>query len=242
MVFDGREFAAKIEAGLPKIHTKLVAVLDSTNESGRKYVEIKKKVAGRLGVKLEIELSNGLTADQLGENIKTWNSDLEVGGVVVQLPHPNSDELIAMIDPKKDIDGLREDSPFMPAVVRAVVEILGQSFKDRPYKSVVVVGGDGEIGRRLVENLGAEGMNKKNFAPAKLLEADVVVSATGQAGLIKPEMVKPGVIAIDVGYPRGDFDPGVAQKARFFTPVPGGVGPVTVVMLFANLIDGILGK
>ena len=80
-------------------------------------------------------------------------------------------------------------------------------------------------------------MDKDDFDPSTLLRADVVISATGQAGIIKPDMIKEGVIAIDVGYPKGDFDPEVAKKASFFTPVPGGVGPVTVAMLFANLLN-----
>jgi methylenetetrahydrofolate dehydrogenase (NADP+)/methenyltetrahydrofolate cyclohydrolase len=80
-------------------------------------------------------------------------------------------------------------------------------------------------------------MDKEDFDPSTLLRADVVVSATGMASLIHGYMVKDGIVAIDVGYPRGDFDPGVAKKASFFTPVPGGVGPVTVAMLFANLVD-----
>ena len=149
------------------------------------------------------------------------------------LDKETDDFLINKIDLRKDIDGLRKGSPFKPAVVRAVLEIL-------PTKdNVVVVGAKGQVGSRLVKELGAVGMDRKNFDPSTLLGADVIISCTGQAGLIKPEMVKEGVVAIDVGYPKGDIDPGVALKARFFTPVPGGVGPVTVACLMENLVESI---
>ncbi|MEK7198960.1 MAG: hypothetical protein AAB212_03445 [Bacteroidota bacterium] len=78
-------------------------------------------------------------------------------------------------------------------------------------------------------------MDKEDFDPSTLLRADVIISATGQAGLIKA--VKDGAICIDLGFPKGDFDPELAQKASFFTPVPGGVGPVTVACLFENLLS-----
>ena len=70
---------------------------------------------------------------------------------------------------------------------------------------------------------------------AGLLVCETIVSATGVANLIRPEMVREGIVAIDLGYPKGEFSPDVSQKADFFTPVPGGVGPLTVICLFENL-------
>jgi methylenetetrahydrofolate dehydrogenase (NADP+)/methenyltetrahydrofolate cyclohydrolase len=254
-IFDGRGFAKKIEEGLPKdTGKKLAVIVDSENFAGMKYVEAKRKVGERLGIEFEIQNSNDKA--QLKLKIQSWNKDDKVGGIMIQMPYPNSQSLIDLIDPSKDVDGLREDSPFLPAAVRAVVEILRHSFnsfKDTPCKrarsilEVAVVGDKGMVGSRLLRALPARlsmlalrvvGMDKEDFDPEMIKKADVVISATGQAGLIKPEMVKRGVIAIDVGFPVGDFDLGVAQRAAFFTPVPGGVGPVTVVMLFKNLIGG----
>ncbi len=222
MIFDGKKFAEEIIAKLPKKKAKLAIFLDQKNASGAKYVQKKIELAKRLGVEIVMNKVDG-----------------SEDGIMVQLPHLDAENLIAKIPPEKDVDGLREDSLYQPAVVRAVCEILGHSLKDYPFwsKRIILVGAKGFVGRRLMRGLpNAIGMDKDDFDPSALLGADVVISATGQAGIIKPEMVKEGVIAIDVGYPRGDFDPEVAQKASFFTPVPGGVGPVTVACLFANLL------
>lgn len=185
----------------------------------------------------EVHQLSGLPVAQIGQKVVEWSSDEAVDGIMIQMPFTGSEELIPLIDPKKDVDGLRDDSPYIPAAVRAVKEVLSASQEHLLQKRMVVVGSRGEVGRKLMKSFpGSAGIDKNdNF---EILEdADVVISATGQAGLIKPEMVKEGVIAIDVGYPKGDFDPKVAEKASFFTPVPGGVGPVTVVCLFMNLLE-----
>jgi methylenetetrahydrofolate dehydrogenase (NADP+)/methenyltetrahydrofolate cyclohydrolase len=80
-------------------------------------------------------------------------------------------------------------------------------------------------------------MDKGEVTAARLKQTDVIVSAAGQPGLIGPEMIKPGAIIVDVGYPQGDVKPEAVEAAGFFTPVPGGVGPVTVAMLFRNLME-----
>lgn len=229
MIFDGRAAAARIEEqlkwkidGLAK-KPKLVAILDPNNAGSVTYTNLKEKFAQRLGIEFE-------RGD--GSKIPNYNVDEDISGIIVQLPFPRSDVLIKQIEPKKDVDGLRDDSPFVPAAVRAVKEIL----KDTPGK-VLVVGSQGAVGKKLIKEFNCEGIDKDNFAVEKIKSADIVISATGQAGLIKPEMVKYGVVAIDLGYPNGDFDPAIADKASLFTPVPGGVGPVTVAMLFQNLLD-----
>jgi methylenetetrahydrofolate dehydrogenase (NADP+)/methenyltetrahydrofolate cyclohydrolase len=201
------------------------------------YTNIKARKAREMGV--DIEAISQLTIADAAEKIQMMNGDSTVDGIMVQLPYSNSQILIDLIDPKKDVDGLRKDSSFKPAVVRAVMEILTREVKISQYEGVMVVGNRGEVGGRLQKELGCLGMDREDFPTSieKLLRASVVISATGQSGLIHPGMVKEGVVAIDVGYPKGDFDPEVAKKAAFFTPVPGGVGPVTVVMLFANLSE-----
>jgi len=256
MVFDGKGFAAEVEEGL-RVRAdgvakslgrrpKLVSIYNPLDEPSRVYTTIKSRKAKELGVEFEVYQLDSLPVAQLSELVNKLNSDKGVDGVMIQLPFPKSEDLIPLIDPKKDVDGLREDSRFLPATVRAVLAILGEAKKLSAVSgqlSVVVVGSKGEVGRRLVTQLHSwpaaqlVEMGKEDFDPGKLSDAQVIISATGQAGLITSDMVRDGVIAIDVGYPKGDFDPGVADKAAFFTPVPGGVGPVTVVMLFANLLE-----
>src|SRR3989344_1873328 len=239
MRFDGRGFAKKIEEGLPKVKARLVVLLDPKNKSGAKYVEMKKRMAQRIGVEFEI-LNFKFEINELKSKIQSLNDDPRVGGIVIQLPFPNSDELIKLIDPKKDVDGLREDSPFKPAVVRAVLEILNNQSGIMNNARILVVGSKGFVGRRLIKELGCEGMDKDDFPSSlKLRRASVIISCTGQANLIDGSMVKNGFMAIDVGYPKPEFTPDALAKAGFYTPVPGGVGPVTVAWLLKNLVEGI---
>ncbi len=242
MIFDGKKFAAQIEEQLRLKVTsltqkpKLVVILDPVNQGSVTYTNIKKKFAERIGVDFVI-------GDQT--KIPQYNADKSVDGIIVQLPIEDSQKLIDQIDPNKDVDGLRGDSPFIAAAVKAVDEILnsnppagGQNLS----KKILVVGAKGQVGQKLVQKFQCDGIDKDNFNPEKLKTADVVISATGQHSLIKEDMVKDGVVTIDLGFPTGDFDPEIANKASFFTPVPGGVGPVTVAMLFQNLLDSINGS
>lgn len=202
---------------MPKKKAKLAIFLDPNNVSGAKYVEKKVQLAKRLGVEIVMNKIDG-----------------SEDGIMVQLPHPNAKELISQIPPEKDVDGLRENSPFQPAVVRAVIEIINSQCSII-NKKMLVVGAKGFVGKNLLKLFpNAVGMDIDDFDPDKVKDFDVVISATGVPELIKE--IKNGAVAIDVGYPQGDFDPSVADKAALFTPVPGGVGPVTVAMLFANLV------
>jgi methylenetetrahydrofolate dehydrogenase (NADP+)/methenyltetrahydrofolate cyclohydrolase len=134
----------------------------------------------------------------------------------------------------------------MPAVVKAIKKIVEFATKDLAYfgKKASVVGAGGNVGRRTVEMLSKIGYKvtecdqETRDLYAKLNGVDLIVSATGVPNLIKGEMIKEGAIAIDVGSPRGDFDfDSVSPRAGFITPVPGGVGPLTVVSLLENLVE-----
>ncbi len=221
MIFDGKKFAEEIISKLPKREAKLVIFLDPENVSGAKYVQKKIELAKRLGVEIVMNKIDG-------------NED----GIMVQLPHPNARELISQIPPEKDVDGLKEGSLYLPAVVRAVKEVLLSLQEDLLQKKIVVVGARGFVGRKLTQVFSnATGMDKDDFDAEKIKVADVVISATGEKNLIDGDMVRDGFIAIDVGYPDAEFTPAALAKASFYTPVPGGVGPVTVAMLFANLLN-----
>jgi len=248
VIFDGKKLAFEITkelemkvAGLNKKkgrRLKLVTIYNPDHEPSRVYSNIKQKKAEEIGVEFEKVPVGGMTVEQISRIIGKLNLDLSVDGVMVQLPlgTANDKELIDQIDPKKDVDGLRANSVIVPATVRAVLKILGE-LSEQNNSKVLVVGNLGLVGARLQKELGCEGMDKHNFDSEKIKSFYVVIGCTGEAGLIKAEMVKQGVVAIDVGYPVGDFEPDVADSASFLTPVPGGVGPVTVAMLFANLVD-----
>jgi methylenetetrahydrofolate dehydrogenase (NADP+)/methenyltetrahydrofolate cyclohydrolase len=265
IIFDGKVFAAKIESELKQRLAKmaripkLVTICNPLDTSGRIYTKIKAAKAMELGADFEqFDFNSNPNAEDL---ISRLNDDKTVDGIMVQLPLTGDDDrdekLCKMIAPGKDADGLNPESGVMQATVRGVMEILNKAMITSPLPfpspklrrgargevAVAVIGSDGTVGRGIVAELRRNeqftiyNLDKNSFDKEKIKAADIIISATGQEGLINPEMVKEGVIVIDVGFPKGDFDPGVALKAAFFTPVPGGVGPVTVAMLFANLAD-----
>ncbi len=264
IIFDGRAFAAEKESSLGLriiglkargVYPKLASILVGDDPASKLYVNLKKKAAERVGAEVDVYFINMSTkVDDLILLIDTLNTDDAFNGIMIQLPLPgefakHEDYIINAIDPKKDVDGLRPGSEFLHPTSKAVMDILHEaekilrlSYKTRSC-TVAVVGATGMVGAPLVKELKAEGYrvygaNEKTTGLGKITKsADVVISATGVPGLIKPGMIKPGAVVIDVGSPKGDVDPAVSDKAGFFTPVPGGVGPVTISCLLENLIS-----
>jgi methylenetetrahydrofolate dehydrogenase (NADP+)/methenyltetrahydrofolate cyclohydrolase len=131
---------------------------------------------------------------------------------------------------------MRDDSSFLTPVVKVVIEVIQQANKYLPTDreaNVSVVGAGGFIGKKIVKVLKEMGYQIKK----ETLQADILISATGEPKLIKKDMVKKGAVVIDIGAPVGDVDKEVHQKASFITPVPGGVGVVTITCLLENLIE-----
>lgn len=236
--FDGKTFARELEEGLPKnSNARIVVILIGNDKASNIYVNLKRQAAKRVGVDFELkEFSKDCVEEAKMALIKA-NEDESVTGVMVQLPAPQ--ELLKLIKPEKDVDGMKDGSKFLPATVRAVLTILekAQTLTNINAKSVDVVGAKGNIGKRLVREL-----KKRNYEVVEfdkgdnlILTSDVVVSTTGIPGIIKN--VKLNAILIDVGAPEAEITSGAAVNASFVTPVPGGVGPVTVACLMANLIE-----
>jgi len=264
IIFDGRVFAEEkkeelkiVVAGLKSRGTipHLASILIGNDEASALYVSLKKKAAEKIGAELSAYyLPESTKLTDLLILIDSLNTDENVHGIMIQLPIPgklgeSKEQIINSIDSQKDVDGLKSDSRFLHPTSKAVMDILHEAetdlrtvFKGGQYK-VAVIGSTGMVGTPLVKELKEEGYNVVE-ADAKTIDlgkitgmADVVISATGVGGIIKPEMVKDGVVAVDVGSPHGDIDPDVEKKAAFFTPVPGGVGPVTISCLLENLIE-----
>ncbi len=258
-VFDGYTFAGekekvlKVEIKKLKTAPKLVSILVGSDPASLLYSKLKQKAARRVGVKFLIhKLKDTEEFQKIIELIKELNEDKSVNGIMVQLPLPKrleskTNTILNSIAKEKDVDGLTKNSPFTAAAVKAIRNIVEYATKDLSYfgKKAAVIGASGVVGRAAVKELEKMGykvtecdINTRDLYQ-KLTGVDLIVSATGSAGLIKSEMVKEGVIAIDVGAPRGDFDKKVAKKASFTTPVPGGVGPVTIVSLLENLAEAV---
>jgi len=256
IVFDGKEFTrtlyTELQTAAKNVQSRrgwevtLVAVVNPDSVAGMAYTNLKAKRAAEIGIRVEKVLAKD--ADEARAAVIRANEDPTVDGVLVQLPVSESRvsdiDICRLIASEKDVDGLTATSPFIPATARAVVAILAQAHAQAGHvgKRLVVVGSRGMIGSQIYAALpqGWEktGMDKDDFEEKIVAQADVIVSVTGVPGLITAGMVKEGAVVVDVGFPQGDvvFEE-VVKKAAFITPVPGGVGPVTIAMLLANLVE-----
>jgi methylenetetrahydrofolate dehydrogenase (NADP+) / methenyltetrahydrofolate cyclohydrolase len=257
-IFDGRELARKIEAEVAeKVRRldrtpKLASIVVGGDRTSHVYVNLKGQAAKRVGIqfeKLEFPV-NSFQLSVLINKIKQLNADDSVTGIMVQMPLPSTFKgltfkVVGAIDPRKDVDGLTGKGRFLPATVKAVLTILQMANGKWPIvgRRSVVVGRSRIVGKPLAEKLVRRGAmvtvahSQTPDLGAVTRTAEILVSATGKIGLITQDMVKPGAVVIDVGEPKGDVDEGVRAVASFLTPVPGGVGPVTVACLLENVVE-----
>jgi methylenetetrahydrofolate dehydrogenase (NADP+) / methenyltetrahydrofolate cyclohydrolase len=261
---DGKSIAQKIldstKARVAKLRRKptLAVVMVGDNAASKKYVEKKAKAAEQVGIEFTLqEFPANVTADTLNEEIVRLQ--LRNDTVMVQLPlpkHIDSQEVLDAIDPDKDPDCLssaaigrvvRGHVKIIPPTAGAVMEILSDVELDGTH---VVVVGQGELVGKAVAAVMVNhpvtmtvcGLGTRKLAD-HTKKADILISGTGQAGLITADMVKKGAIVIDAGTSfvdgelRGDVDfDGVSKKASLITPVPGGIGPITVAKLLENVV------
>jgi methylenetetrahydrofolate dehydrogenase (NADP+)/methenyltetrahydrofolate cyclohydrolase len=175
------------------------------------------------------------------EVIKFYNDDPEIHGIMVQLPLPehlesSKSQILNSIAPIKDVDGLRDNTKFVHPTAKAVMDIIdfaNGGLEMSAKLKCFVVGENGMVGSSVTSEFKKKGYE---FA-SKIEDADILVSATGKPKLITEDMIKKDAIVIDVGSPVGDCDLDLKSKASFVTPVPGGVGPVTIACLLENLIS-----
>ena len=257
MIVDGKALAEKIKQELKiKVQNKnlrLDVILVGYNIVSEKYVARKKKMGEELGVEVVIhELLGDIAQTDLEEEIEKLNNNEKINGIIVQLPLPgeiDEQKILNLISPDKDVDALSNEARVLSPTVGAIKEILERYDIDLKNKKTVVVGNGKLVGRPVSIWLTQEGANvevididTKN-PEAILREADIIVSGVGKPGLITPDKIKEGVVLIDAGTAesggklKGDADPACADNCSLFTPVPGGVGPLTVVMLFKNLLE-----
>lgn len=244
----GEELRTKGRAGLLR-SPNMAVILVGNDPVSRAFVRIKKKFAERIGAGFEvIELPESVSTDE----VLAVMSSVVADGLVVQLPLPpqiDTEKVLAAIPPEKDVDALGRRPIVIPPVAGAVEEILVRNDIDVRGMKAVVVGKGRLVGLPVGAWLESEGAEVKYadkstenlFALTRT--ADILVTGAGVPGLITPKMLKDGAIVIDAatsessGKVVGDCEPECAEKAKLFTPVPGGVGPVTVAVLFKNLFD-----
>jgi methylenetetrahydrofolate dehydrogenase (NADP+)/methenyltetrahydrofolate cyclohydrolase len=231
------------------------------------YVKKKKEACDQLGFDSKIhDLPESTTQDELIALIEKLNQTPEVDGILVQLPlpkHIDSEKIIAAISPLKDVDAFHPVNvgkimigsfDFAPCTPQGVMEILKYYGVEIAGKNCVIVGRSNIVGKpaamlMLKENATVTICHSRTKDLAAITKsADIIICAVGKINIITSDMVKEGAVVVDVGMNRGedkklkgdvDFE-GVSKKAAYITPVPGGVGPMTVTMLMQNTLRSAL--
>ncbi len=261
MIIDGRAIAADMLAtikndiavlGRPVL---LRAITMSPTGATHSYLRIKSARAEDAGMRLEVvRMADNATTEEVIAAVQAPGAD----SVIVQLPLPDSVTTSLIVDEiplSKDADALsagayekfiyRQEGALLPPVVGAIKEVLERAGVQVAGKRAAVIGRGKLVGlpaAAWLEEMGADVIviDRESASMAEIAHADIVVSGAGSPGLIKPEMLKRGVVLIDAGTTEsngalmGDADPACAEVASVFTPVPGSIGPISVACLFKN--------
>ena len=255
----------EVSQAVAKLKNKpgLATVLVGEDPGSRSYVNGKHRDCSQVGINsIRIELPQNVSQAELLKEIDDLNRSNECSGYIVQLPlpsHIDTNKVLSAIDPDKDADGLHptnlgklvlSQSGVIPCTPRAIVELLRKNEISLSGKEVVIIGRGTTVGRPLSLLLSSKGIDatvtilhsKSSDIRSHTKRADIVIAALGRAHFLTADMVKEGVVAIDVGITRtseglvGDIDPEVNKVASAFAPMPGGVGPMTRAMLLSNLL------
>jgi methylenetetrahydrofolate dehydrogenase (NADP+)/methenyltetrahydrofolate cyclohydrolase len=260
------ELTAEIAALKGKgVNPSLVAVQVGENPASAVYVGQQQKTADKLGISYRLEQLSADSSEQaVADFIAKLNADPAVTGIILQMPVPqgmNARALQARIDPAKDVEGVSPANmgwvvfgrpSLAPCTALGVFALINSTGVDLYGKEVVIVGHSDIVGKPaallLLDKFATTtvchiGTGERGVLPDHVKRAEILVVAVGKAGLVKGEWIKEGAIVVDVGINRvgdklvGDveFEP-AAERAAYITPVPGGVGPLTVTMLMRNTV------
>lgn len=245
------------------IDTGLAVVIVGNDPASRVYVNSKKKACEEVGINsYEYALPEETTQDELLKLVGELNADERVDGILVQLPlpkHIDENAIINAISPQKDVDAFHPfnvgrimigEYNFLPCTPAGVMELIKSAGIELSGKDCVVIGRSNIVGKPMAmlllhKNATVTICHSKTRNLKEICsKADVVVAAVGRANFVTADMVKDGAVVIDVGINRlpdgklcGDVDfDGVKEKAGYITPVPGGVGPMTIAMLMKNTL------
>ncbi|ELE0006495.1 bifunctional methylenetetrahydrofolate dehydrogenase/methenyltetrahydrofolate cyclohydrolase FolD [Campylobacter jejuni] len=272
-LLDGKTLSAKIKEELKEknqflkskgIESCLAVILVGDNPASQTYVKSKAKACEECGIKsLVYHLNENITQNELLALINTLNHDGSVHGILVQLPLPDhicKDLILESIISSKDVDGFHPinvgylnlglESGFLPCTPLGVMKLLKAYEIDLEGKDAVIIGASNIVGRPMATMLLNAGATvsvchiKTKDLSLYTRQADLIIVAAGCVNLLRSDMVKEGVIVVDVGINRlesgkivGDVDfEEVSKKSSYITPVPGGVGPMTIAMLLENTV------
>lgn len=264
-IFDGKIVAKDVETKvanyLRKLNKtpKLVSLVVGDERGAMMYQRLKQKAAERVGAKLEIlNFNDRVSVDEIKKLINKLNVDSKVHGIMLQLPLPENfsltdrDKIIDSIAPQKDVDGMREDSSYIAPVVKAVLIALKESPSGNSevftqgYRKIHLLGSAGFVGKKIMKTLSKfgymvegwdikEAKNENQDLGVFTKNADILICATSMPDIISENMIKENAIVIDVGAPVGNLQKEAYEKCSFVTPVPGGIGPLTIACLMENL-------
>lgn len=255
------EVSGLIEKG---IHPGLAVILVGEDPASQSYVKGKARGCEEIGIYSEVILKDAsITQEELLGEIDRLNKDPKIHGILVQLPLPKHISEKAVIDyiiPEKDVDGFTPVNVgnlviggecYLPCTPHGIIELIKRSGRSMAGKHAVVIGRSNIVGKPvslllLQENATVTIAHSRTENLAEVArQADILVVAVGRAKMVGADYVKPGAVVIDVGVNRGedgklvgdvDFE-GVKEIASFLTPVPGGVGPMTITMLLKNTVE-----
>ena len=242
----------------------LAVIIVGDNPASLVYVRNKKKACEQVGINsYEIALPGDVSEEELLARIEILNADPSVHGILVQLPlpkHINEETVINAIDPKKDVDAFHPSNvgkimignyTFLPCTPAGVIDLLDYYNIDISGKKCVIIGRSNIVGKPmahlLLERNGTVTVchSRTVDLAEETKKADILVVAIGKPEFVTADMVKPGAVVIDVGINRGadgkllgdvEFS-GVSEVASYITPVPGGVGPMTITTLLKNTLN-----
>jgi methylenetetrahydrofolate dehydrogenase (NADP+)/methenyltetrahydrofolate cyclohydrolase len=255
MRIDGKALAEAILADLAlqvkqlRCTPTLAVILIGNNPESLSYIRQKQKATEKIGGRLIFEkLPKTTLSKELAARVAMYNRDTSVHGLIIQRPLP--DGLSATVDLKKDIDGLTQNSPFDVPVAMAVFTILNHIGITIKNKKVVIVGRGETAGKPIAAALAKQQcatsiIHSQTPDPAEITkQADIIISCVGKEKVITPAAIKPGVILVSVGLTRGgdgklhgDYEEeDIKNIASFYTPTPGGVGPLNIASLMQNLV------
>jgi len=270
-IIDGRKIAEKIRNDVSKeinklynkygIKPKIASVIIGENKESNLYLKLRDSACEKVGISsFHVKLPTNISEEKVINKISELNKDDNVHGILVQMPlpdHISASKIFEVLDPRKDVEGftpenmgrmLLDDEFIVPCTPLAVLKILEHEKINLKGKDVVVVNHSTVVGKPLAAlflNRNASVSIVHVFTKdlqSYTKNADVLVSATGVAGIIKKEHVKPGAFVLDIGIIQtdagviGDVDNSVEGHAGKLTPVPGGVGPVTVACSLLNML------
>jgi methylenetetrahydrofolate dehydrogenase (NADP+)/methenyltetrahydrofolate cyclohydrolase len=265
-VLDGTALAAKVRAAVAGDVAEvgeigLATVLVGEDPASQIYIRLKHQAAEEVGIRaVDRRLPEETSEEELLELVAGLNADDSIDGILVQTPLPaqiDEPRVMRSIDPTKDVDGLHPfnagqlyfgEPTIVPATPLGIMQLLAEHGVPVSGARAVVVGRSLIVGRPVAMLLLHANAtvtichSRTDDLARQTLDADILVVAVGHAGVVTADMVKAGSAVVDVGMNRtdaglvGDVDPGAADRAAFITPVPGGVGPMTIAMLLSNTV------